>query len=142
MAETFVEYVYEIGIHSDHCRVDLNELDSRIDNILNHYQANEDHLAIYDIKRAFEYTRDAIAHLIGAEWPGAYGYHIWNAFKLSCDYTGTCGGVTWQAICEAWVKSDFEGKEWTIACIDHMRTLMWDKPFSIKWAAKPIEEKE
>lgn len=48
--------------------------------------------------------------------------------------------VTWKAICEAWVKDDFEGKEWTIAIIDRMRTLMWDEPFNIKWAASPTAE--
>lgn len=52
------------------------------------------------------------------------------------------GAVDWKSICEAWVKNDFEGKEWTIACIDHMRKLMWDKPFTIKWASKPETEKE
>lgn len=50
--------------------------------------------------------------------------------------------ITWQAICEAWVKDDFAGKEWTVACIDQMRKLMWDKPFDIKWAASPTEKKE
>jgi len=49
--------------------------------------------------------------------------------------------LTWRSICEAWVTNDFEGKEWTIACIDRMRQLMWDKPFSIVWAASPIAEK-
>lgn len=49
-------------------------------------------------------------------------------------------GVDWKSICEAWVKDDFEGKEWTIACIDHMRKLMWDEPFSVKWASKPEAE--
>ncbi|GAI67812.1 unnamed protein product [marine sediment metagenome] len=43
---------------------------------------------------------------------------------------------------EAWVKNDFEGKEWTIACIDRMRALMWDKPFFIQWAAKPDTSRE
>lgn len=50
--------------------------------------------------------------------------------------------LTWKKICEAWVKNDFEGKEWTIACIDRMRQLMWDKPFSIMWAAKPDAPRE
>ncbi|GAI67826.1 unnamed protein product [marine sediment metagenome] len=50
--------------------------------------------------------------------------------------------LTWKAICEAWVKNDFEGKEWTIACIDRMRALMWDKPFFIQWAAKPDTSRE
>lgn len=49
--------------------------------------------------------------------------------------------LTWKSICEAWAKDDFEGKEWTIACIDHMRKLMWDKPFRIIWASKPETEK-
>ncbi len=49
--------------------------------------------------------------------------------------------LTWQKICEAWVANDFEGKEWTIAVIDRMRTLMWDKPFDIKWAASPTAAK-
>ena len=48
--------------------------------------------------------------------------------------------LTWQAICEAWVKNDFEGMEWTIAVIDRMRSLMWDKPFKIQWAASPTSE--
>ena len=48
--------------------------------------------------------------------------------------------LTWQAICRAWVTNDFEGKEWTIAIIDHMRKLMWDKPFQIRWATKPEAE--
>lgn len=50
--------------------------------------------------------------------------------------------LTWKKICEAWVKDDFEGKEWTIACIDRMRQLMWDKPFNIQWAAKPDTPRE
>lgn len=48
--------------------------------------------------------------------------------------------ITWRAICEAWVANDFEGKEWTIAIIDRMRQLMWDEPFSIRWAANPKTE--
>lgn len=50
------------------------------------------------------------------------------------------GEITWKDICEAWAKDDFEGKEWTIAIIDHMRKLMWDEPFKIVWASKPSAE--
>lgn len=49
--------------------------------------------------------------------------------------------LTAQKICEAWAKDDFAGKEWTVACIDRMRTLMWDKPFDIRWATSPTEQK-
>lgn len=46
------------------------------------------------------------------------------------------GEVTWQAICEAWVKDDFEGRAWTVAIIDRMRQILWDEPFDITWAAR------
>lgn len=48
--------------------------------------------------------------------------------------------LTWRKICEALAKDDFEGKYWTIAIIDHMRKLIWDKPFNIVWASKPETE--
>ena len=67
-----------------------------------------------------------------------YGYEVWELL-----HTGLYeqeSDVTWKAICEAWVKDDFEGKKWTIGIIDHMRKLMWDEPFSIQWAAKPKAE--
>lgn len=43
----------------------------------------------------------------------------------------------WKSICEAWAYNNFEGRDWTIACIDRMRQILWDEPFYIKWAAKP-----
>lgn len=43
----------------------------------------------------------------------------------------------WKSIAEAWAYNNFEGRDWTIACIDRMRQLLWDEPFSIVWAAKP-----
>lgn len=49
----------------------------------------------------------------------------------------TGGEVTWQAIVEAWVKDDFEGRAWTIGVIDRMRQILWDEPFDITWAARP-----
>jgi len=72
-------------------------------------------------------------------------YHWWfephfEILYYMVHHTG--GAVNWKSICEAWVKNDFEGKEWTIACIDQMRKLMWNKPFDIKWAAKPDTERE
>jgi len=48
--------------------------------------------------------------------------------------------VTWKAICEAWIKNDFEGRAPTIAVIDRMRQILWDEPFSIQWAARPEQE--
>lgn len=48
--------------------------------------------------------------------------------------------LTWRKICEALAKDDFESRYWTIAIIDHMRTLIWNKPFNIIWASKPDKE--
>jgi hypothetical protein len=70
-------------------------------------------------------------------------YRLCRLHQLSWEYTMAEPPefeLTWKAICEAWVKNDFEGKEWTIAIIDHMRKLMWDKPFYIQWAASPTGE--
>lgn len=47
--------------------------------------------------------------------------------------------LTYQKICEAWGKDDFEGRSVTIAFIDRMRQLIWNEPFSAIWAAKPEE---
>lgn len=48
--------------------------------------------------------------------------------------------LTWQKICAAWTVNDFEGRHWTIACIDRMRELMWNEFFSIQWAQKPEDQ--
>jgi len=47
------------------------------------------------------------------------------------------GAVTWEAIVEAWISNDFEGRAPTIAVIDRMRQILWDEPFRVTWAARP-----
>ena len=47
--------------------------------------------------------------------------------------------VTWQVICEAWIKNDFEGRATTIALIDRMRQILWDEPFYAVFAGRPEE---
>ncbi len=47
--------------------------------------------------------------------------------------------ITWQAIAEAWIKDDFEGRAVTIATIDRMRQILWNEPFYVQWAARPEE---
>lgn len=49
-------------------------------------------------------------------------------------------GVTYQSICEAWFANDFEGRAVTIACIDRMRQILWNEPYSAQWAARPEEQ--
>lgn len=46
-------------------------------------------------------------------------------------------GVSWTSIVEAWAENDFEGASVTVAFIDRMRQLIWNEPFSVKWAAQP-----
>lgn len=48
--------------------------------------------------------------------------------------------VTWQTICEAWIKDDFAGRMPTIAVIDRMRQILWDEPFFVQWAARPEKQ--
>jgi len=50
--------------------------------------------------------------------------------------------ITYQAIVEAWIKNDFEGRALTIGVIDRMRQILWDEPFSVVWAARPEQAGE
>lgn len=91
-------------------------------------------------------NRQVIADLIEVVQWVIYGHttpaNYWKWVSAFWDLYTAENGVTWKAICEAWAYNDFEGKEWTIACIDRMRTLMWDEPFSIQWAASPKAPRE
>jgi len=100
-----------------------------------HWEHSETLPAIEDLTWGVIYLHYAVASLIyrtdGNDRYADILYYLEN-------YAG--GELTWKTICEAWVKDDFEGRRWTIACIDHMRKLMWDEPFTIQWAAKPEAE--
>lgn len=86
-------------------------------------------------------NREVLANLIEAmQWfvygyASSFSYFVW--FSVHNGLYEQEAAITWETICEAWVKNDFEGKEWTIACIDRMRTLMWDEPFYVQWSADP-----
>jgi len=90
------------------------------------------------------YNRQVIANLIEAMQYFVYGYT--SSFDYVFWYSVHKGlydkevSLDWRAICEALVADDFEGKYWFIAIIDRMRQLIWDKPFSIQWAADPKAE--
>lgn len=95
--------------------------------------ASMDHLTIEALIEATDYLSDAIWYL----YVMSGGYEYLYALPY---FMKTYGGVTWQAICEAWAKDDFAGRAPTIAFIDRMRQLIWDEPFSVRWAAKPEEQ--
>lgn len=46
--------------------------------------------------------------------------------------------LTARKICQAWAVNEFEERALTIAFIDRMRQLVWDEPFYVAWAARPI----
>ncbi len=112
-----------------------NRATTHIDDAQTHYDLNQDHAAIEDLILASRDINMAASSFGG--W-GDYPYEgaIWWYLK-NCitEYE-----LTWQAICEAWVKNDFEGRDWTIAIIDRMRQILWDEPFNVQWAAKATQE--
>ena len=115
-----------------------------IQNAEAHWGANQDHAAIDDIITALYRAHGVLTYFIDRYSSAPPYYRLIKLFQLSWEYTMNEPpefDLTWKAICEACVKNDFEGKEWTIAIIDHMRKLMWDKPFSVQWAASPTGAK-
>lgn len=72
---------------------------------------------------------------VGLETRSHFLASIWFASTIPA-----AGDITWQAICEAWIRDDFEGRAPTIAIIDRMRQILWNEPFSVIWAARPEQE--
>ena len=97
---------------------------------------NEDHEAIGSLITATRALAFAVSgYVIYDDFfdpPYALAYYLKNHVESE---------ITWKAICEAWVKDDFEGRFWTIGIIDRMRQIMWDEPFDLTWAARP-EDRE
>ena len=108
-----------------------------------HWAAGDDHTAIYELWVAVGWTNSISYYMLDKYAAYSPYYRLCKIHTTAWEYTEweiPEFELTWKAICEAWVKDDFEGMEWTIACIDHMRKLMWDKPFKIQWAEKPTGE--
>ncbi len=75
-------------------------------------------------------------YLIHGNWQGNWPYRLPY-------YLRNCVGadpyeLTAKKICEAWAKNSFEDRAVTIAFIDRMRQILWDEPFYVQWAAKPV----
>ena len=142
MSDEYRYYVEEYWYDCDACRVDLSLARADYNGISAMAFVGAQKFAIYAIRGAFDGLIDAVYHLISHQEGSPFNYNCYMALKEADEYTdGGNGGITWQAICEAWVANDFEGKEWTIACIDQMRKLMWDEPFSIQWASNPTSQR-
>jgi len=77
---------------------------------------------------------DAVDNLTGTNW----GYEPPFAVPYGFEHHAGAGEpLTAKAICEAWAADNFEDRALTIAFIDRQRQLVWNEPFSVKWAATP-----
>lgn len=68
-------------------------------------------------------------------YTSSHNYSYWGTIHQGL--YNRASPVTWQTICEAWIKDDFAGRMPTIAVIDRMRQILWDEPFFVQWAARP-----
>lgn len=123
-------------------------LDFVVDNqaAMTHWQAGQDHECLYDLMAACVHLQQSCHYLTTRRTDYGHSFSEYGTILLvhllqDNDYAPDLI-VRWYQICSAWTKDDFEGMEWTIACIDRMRQLMWDEPFNIKWAASPTEKRE
>lgn len=140
MLDDFIYYVDWFYHDCDSCRSDLSLARDDYDDIKPLNWSGAQRNSMFAVRGAIDALIDAVYHLISHEEGQPFYYNAYNALKESYSYIGLPPTrVTWQSICEAWVKDDFAGREWTIACIDHMRKLMWDKPFRVVWASAPTE---
>lgn len=88
----------------------------------------------WTLKDAAYYLRSVQRHIIAADGENGGFYRYLLPYILN-ELQG--GEITYQQICEAWGKNDFEGRAVTIAFIDRMRQLIWHEPYSAVWASKP-----
>lgn len=85
---------------------------------------------------------DATSFIIGFEFSEWGTYSLMKCFWRSWQYDiENRDKLPWVFIVESWIENDFAGREWTIACIDRMRQILWDEPFNIMFAARPEETK-
>lgn len=141
MANDYKTYVDNYRFDVEKAAADVNTAFQQLDDINITVWGISQKTTIVAIKTCLTDLINGVYHLLSHEISEPFFYNNYNALKANCDYLDKCGAaITWKTICEAWVKNDFEGKEWTIACIDRMRQLMWDKPFKIQWAANPTAE--
>jgi len=143
VANLYKEYVDNLWINYQWINLELNDAQIDLNSAWIFWNAGQDHNALQRTLWALGHFMEACQSTVGHGTTPCNVNYLDKALTEAWQYgmgDFPAADVTWKSICEAWVKNDFEGKEWTIACIDRMRQLMWDKPFSIKWAADPKEE--
>jgi len=141
MPEPLTQYNLDVWIA-------YNQLSSSMNNWRNHFYALGDAIAgqfwatasakCYDLGNDFStYVRADLCDSGGIKGK-TYQSLDWIDDNWPAD--GDEYELTAIKICEAWAKNSFEERALTIAFIDRMRTLIWDEPFYVVWAARPESE--
>lgn len=138
---SLLDNIYRLNTWTNECRLRLHNVEDDLDwRAISQYDLSQ-HGGIGFVAY---WNRQVLANLIESMQYFVYGYT--DPFDYTFWYSVHRGlydkepEFNWRTICEALVADDFEGKYWFIAIIDRMRQLIWDKPFSIQWAADPKAE--
>lgn len=133
-----LDYINELNGWANECRLLLSGLEDKLDwRSVSQYNLNlNGGIGWIAVK-----NRLVLDELIEAiQWfvyghSSSFNYTSW--YHLHRGLMPENGAITWQAICEAWVANDFEGRMPTIAIIDRMRQILWNEPYQVTWAARP-----
>lgn len=131
----------DIKTHTQQAQTWLNEADTEWLLARDEWQAGNDHQCLYHLLGVTWRNVDALQEFMYPYSPYWYYGIFWYFLNYYTIESAPEYDLTWKAICEAWIKNDFEGRAPTIAIIDRMRQILWDEPFYIQWAARP-ETKE
>ncbi len=108
-----------------------------------HLNTADDFLDAFDERNAIRELIHACFDIVVGVRYNAYAFGDYSSSPALWWWLDNCAGgdeLTWQSICVAWAKDDFEGAPFTIAFIDRMRQLIWDEPFFVAWASRPEEQ--
>lgn len=127
-----------LGQWANECRIILWNLEDDLDwRVVSNYNLTKND----GIGWIAYYNRQVLDELITAMQYFVYGqtssfnYDYWHNVHWGLYYQEA--SISWQSICEAWIKDDFEGRAWTIGIIDRMRQKIWNEPYDLQWASKP-----
>jgi len=135
--ETSQALITEIESDCNSLRNKTIESDAEFDNwiMTDYWLKSNVAYCLADCRNAIEATNLGIRYFLSRNT--LYDYEFTIPYWMF-HYGG--GVITWQTIVEAWAANNFEGAGFTIAFIDRMRQLIWDKPFYVAWASKPEQQ--
>jgi len=138
MANLYKEYVDKLWTNYAYAYGDFNNAWIDINAAWAFWNDPNDHSAIQRTLFALQHTLDGVECIIGRSYSPANVNYLDKALVAAWQYTEEkFPETTWESICEAWIKNNFEGRKWTIAFIDQMRKIIWDEPYDIRFAEEP-----